>query len=209
MHVEHCTYLSSAYYFGCSKWQVKELTLEALHLVLERVERGRGREARLPCISLLPVIDSCTSSKAIQVSPSPSIDMSDIYVTPFERSYPPSHPSQLSSSHLPHLPHQSPSSLRTHAMTPPPTSPTRPSPSDLQSHLYASFLQRKTADVALRISGSWHAVYKLHRVVLIQAVRNAPTSDVVHNSHPVHRASFNRSSHQVLPSQSPGSSAIE
>ncbi|KAI0825247.1 hypothetical protein BC628DRAFT_1320366 [Trametes gibbosa] len=54
-------------------------------------------------------------------------------------------------------------------MTPTPASPTRPSPSDLQSHLYASFLQRKTADVALRISGSWHAVYRLHRVVLIQA----------------------------------------
>ena len=61
-------------------------------------------------------------------------------------------------------------SLRSHVMTPPPTSPTRPSPNDLQSHLYASFLQRKTADVALRISGSWHAIYKLHRVILIQAV---------------------------------------
>ncbi|KAI0638951.1 hypothetical protein C8Q77DRAFT_1045670 [Trametes polyzona] len=54
-------------------------------------------------------------------------------------------------------------------MTPTPASPTRPSPNDLQSHLYASFLQRKTADVALRISGSWNAVYRLHRVVLIQA----------------------------------------
>ncbi|KAH9850649.1 hypothetical protein C2E23DRAFT_734831 [Lenzites betulinus] len=54
-------------------------------------------------------------------------------------------------------------------MTPTPASPTRPSPNDLQSHLYASFLQRKTADVALRISGSWNAVYRLHRVILIQA----------------------------------------
>ncbi|OSD05794.1 hypothetical protein PYCCODRAFT_1361643 [Trametes coccinea BRFM310] len=54
-------------------------------------------------------------------------------------------------------------------MTPTPASPTRPTPNDLQSHLYASFLQRKTADVALRISGSWHAVYRLHRVILIQA----------------------------------------
>ncbi|KAI0735694.1 hypothetical protein C8Q76DRAFT_288408 [Earliella scabrosa] len=54
-------------------------------------------------------------------------------------------------------------------MTPPPTSPARPTPNDLQSHLYASFLQRKTADVALRISGSWHAIYRLHRVILIQA----------------------------------------
>ena len=52
-----------------------------------------------------------------------------------------------------------------------PASPTRPSPSDLQSHLYTSFLQRKTADVALRISGSWNAIYRLHRVILIQAVR--------------------------------------
>ncbi|KAI0358924.1 hypothetical protein OH77DRAFT_1420423 [Trametes cingulata] len=60
-------------------------------------------------------------------------------------------------------------SLRSHVMTPTPASPTRPSPNDLQSHLYASFLQRKTADVALRISGSWHAVYRLHRVILIQA----------------------------------------
>ncbi|KAH9945582.1 hypothetical protein B0H21DRAFT_744355 [Amylocystis lapponica] len=42
-------------------------------------------------------------------------------------------------------------------------------PADLQSHLYTSFLQRKTADVALRIRGSWNAVYKLHRVILIQA----------------------------------------
>lgn len=45
------------------------------------------------------------------------------------------------------------------------------SPADLQNHLYQSFLSRKTADVALRIRGSWHAIYRLHRVVLIQAVR--------------------------------------
>jgi len=51
-----------------------------------------------------------------------------------------------------------------------PTSPTRgPTPVDLQSHLYQSFLSRKTADVALRIRGSWNALYKLHRVILIQA----------------------------------------
>ncbi|KAH9836612.1 uncharacterized protein C8Q71DRAFT_50224 [Rhodofomes roseus] len=49
-------------------------------------------------------------------------------------------------------------------------SPTRgASPADLQNHLYQSFLTRKTADVALRIRGSWHAIYRLHRVVLIQA----------------------------------------
>ena len=44
------------------------------------------------------------------------------------------------------------------------------SPRNLQDHIYASFLEGSTADVALHISGSWHAVYKLHRVVLIQAV---------------------------------------
>ena len=44
------------------------------------------------------------------------------------------------------------------------------SPKNLQNHLYASFLEGNTADVALHISGSWQAVYKLHRVVLIQAV---------------------------------------
>ena len=43
-------------------------------------------------------------------------------------------------------------------------------PRNLQDHLYASFLDGSTADVALHISGSWQAVYKLHRVVLIQAV---------------------------------------
>lgn len=62
-----------------------------------------------------------------------------------------------------------PPSTHSHAMSQP-TSPARPSPADLQTHLYASFLQRKTADVALRISGTWHAVYRLHRVILIQAV---------------------------------------
>jgi hypothetical protein len=41
---------------------------------------------------------------------------------------------------------------------------------DLQSHLYMSFLEAKTTDVALRIRGSWAAIYRLHRVVLIQAV---------------------------------------
>lgn len=50
-------------------------------------------------------------------------------------------------------------------------SPTRgASPADLQNHLYQSFLSHQTADVALRIQGSWHAIYRLHRVVLIQAV---------------------------------------
>ncbi|KAG6857655.1 hypothetical protein H0H87_010224 [Tephrocybe sp. NHM501043] len=44
-----------------------------------------------------------------------------------------------------------------------------PSPADLQNHLYTSFLEGSTADVALRVHGSWDAIYKLHRVVLIQS----------------------------------------
>ncbi|EIN13191.1 hypothetical protein PUNSTDRAFT_123350 [Punctularia strigosozonata HHB-11173 SS5] len=47
--------------------------------------------------------------------------------------------------------------------------PTSMSPTSLQQHLYASLLQGHTADVALRVRGSWDAVYKLHRVVLIQS----------------------------------------
>ncbi|KAG6887866.1 hypothetical protein C0992_010433 [Termitomyces sp. T32_za158] len=44
-----------------------------------------------------------------------------------------------------------------------------PSAADIQNHLYTSFLEGSTADVALRVHGTWHAVYKLHRVVLIQS----------------------------------------
>ncbi|CAL1696775.1 unnamed protein product [Somion occarium] len=40
---------------------------------------------------------------------------------------------------------------------------------DLQRHLYASFLAQQTSDVTLRVRGSWSAIYKLHRVILIQA----------------------------------------
>jgi hypothetical protein len=47
---------------------------------------------------------------------------------------------------------------------------------DLQTHLYMSFLEAKTADVALRVRGSWAAIYRLHRVVLIQAVSPASAS---------------------------------
>ncbi|KAF4572438.1 hypothetical protein EYR36_006943 [Pleurotus pulmonarius] len=43
------------------------------------------------------------------------------------------------------------------------------SPVDIQHHLYLSFLDGQTADVALKVNGTWHAVYKLHRVVLIQS----------------------------------------
>lgn len=45
-----------------------------------------------------------------------------------------------------------------------------PSALDIQNHLYTSFLEGSTADVALRVRGSWHAIYNLHRVVLIQSV---------------------------------------
>ncbi|KAF5377221.1 hypothetical protein D9615_006395 [Tricholomella constricta] len=44
-----------------------------------------------------------------------------------------------------------------------------PSAVDIQNHLYTSFLEGSTADVALRVHGSWDAIYKLHRVVLIQS----------------------------------------
>ncbi|KAI0252687.1 hypothetical protein BJV78DRAFT_1200368 [Lactifluus subvellereus] len=44
-----------------------------------------------------------------------------------------------------------------------------PRPAEFQAHIYNSFLQGKTSDVALRICASWHAIYKFHRVVLIQA----------------------------------------
>ena len=45
------------------------------------------------------------------------------------------------------------------------------SPIDIQSHLYTSLLEARTADVTLKVNGTWKAVYKLHRVVIIQAVR--------------------------------------
>jgi hypothetical protein len=46
-----------------------------------------------------------------------------------------------------------------------------PRPAEFQAHVYNSFLQGRTSDVAIRIRGSWDAIYKVHRVVLIQAVR--------------------------------------
>jgi len=45
---------------------------------------------------------------------------------------------------------------------------------DLQQHIYNSLLESRTADVALHVRGTWEAVYRLHRVVLIQSVRPAP-----------------------------------
>ncbi|KAH8120678.1 hypothetical protein DFH11DRAFT_83143 [Phellopilus nigrolimitatus] len=49
------------------------------------------------------------------------------------------------------------------------TSSPPPSAAHIQSHLYHAFLHARTADVALRVRGSWHGLYHLHRVVLIQA----------------------------------------
>lgn len=43
------------------------------------------------------------------------------------------------------------------------------SSNQIQAHLYQSFLSGATSDVSLRCTGSWSAVYSLHRVVLIQA----------------------------------------
>ncbi|THH20990.1 hypothetical protein EW146_g476 [Bondarzewia mesenterica] len=48
------------------------------------------------------------------------------------------------------------------------TSPS-PTTSDIQAHIYSSFLEGKASDVALNITGTWRALYRLHRVVLIQA----------------------------------------
>ena len=50
-------------------------------------------------------------------------------------------------------------------------SPSGPSSTDIQAHLYNSFLEGKAADVVLNVDGTWRAIYRLHRVVLIQAVR--------------------------------------
>ncbi|KAF8807640.1 hypothetical protein BYT27DRAFT_6580338 [Phlegmacium glaucopus] len=44
-----------------------------------------------------------------------------------------------------------------------------PSAVEIQSHLYTSLLQASAYDVAIRVTGTWKAIYKLHRVVLIQS----------------------------------------
>ncbi|KAI6159488.1 hypothetical protein EDD17DRAFT_1610737 [Pisolithus thermaeus] len=46
---------------------------------------------------------------------------------------------------------------------------TSPPPVDLQQHIYNSLLESRTADVALHVRGTWQAIYKLHKVVLIQS----------------------------------------
>ncbi|KAJ7651959.1 hypothetical protein DFH06DRAFT_1331179 [Mycena polygramma] len=40
---------------------------------------------------------------------------------------------------------------------------------DIQRHIYTSLLHARTPDVTLRVRATWHATYKLHRVILIQA----------------------------------------
>ncbi|KAG2345332.1 hypothetical protein BDR05DRAFT_998466 [Suillus weaverae] len=40
---------------------------------------------------------------------------------------------------------------------------------DLQQHIYNSLLESRTADVSLHVYGTWEAIYKLHRVILIQS----------------------------------------
>lgn len=55
----------------------------------------------------------------------------------------------------------------------PPMNPATLSSADLQQHIYNSLLESRTADVALHVHGTWEAIYKLHRVVLIQSVRPA------------------------------------
>jgi hypothetical protein len=52
----------------------------------------------------------------------------------------------------------------------PPMNPAALSSVDLQQHIYNSLLDSRTADVALHVRGTWEAIYKLHRVVLIQSV---------------------------------------
>ncbi|QRW05007.1 hypothetical protein RhiLY_04006 [Ceratobasidium sp. AG-Ba] len=43
------------------------------------------------------------------------------------------------------------------------------SPRYIQNHLYQMFLEGQTADVSVVIRGSWQALYRLHRVILIQS----------------------------------------
>jgi hypothetical protein len=44
-------------------------------------------------------------------------------------------------------------------------------PQEIQSHLYDAFLSGDTADISLRIRGeAWDLEYRLHRIVLTQAV---------------------------------------
>jgi hypothetical protein len=43
------------------------------------------------------------------------------------------------------------------------------SAADIQRHLYSALLHGRTPDVSLCVRASWHATYRLHRIILIQA----------------------------------------
>jgi hypothetical protein len=99
--------------------------------------------------------DTPTGSRAIHTSPS----LPDIYL---------GHGSPRPAHRLGSFP----------ATRHPPMTPTGLSSVDLQQHIYNSLLESRTADVALHVRGTWEAVYKLHRVVLIQSVRYPAISNV-------------------------------
>ncbi|KAF9229730.1 hypothetical protein BS17DRAFT_771837 [Gyrodon lividus] len=87
----------------------------------------------------IDLLQAPTGSRAIHISPS----LPDIYFG-----------SRRLGSFTARRPHMTPGSLST---------------VDLQQHIYNSLLESRTADVALHVRGTWEAVYKLHRVVLIQS----------------------------------------
>ena len=68
-----------------------------------------------------------------------------------------------------------------------------PRPSEFQAHIYNSFLQGRTSDVAIRICASWNAIYNFHRVVLIQAV-----GTVFFCSHPPFTYVYSRNSFAIF-----------
>ena len=71
---------------------------------------------------------------------------------------------------------------------------TKSMPQLLQSHLYEAFLSGTTYDVLLRVTGSWDAVYKLHRIVLTQAVRAAVDASLETRAHLAVALASNRTS---------------
>ncbi|TFK57675.1 hypothetical protein OE88DRAFT_1804172 [Heliocybe sulcata] len=85
-----------------------------------------------------------------------------------------------------------------HRRTEPHMNSPGPSPSDIQNHLYHAFLEGRTADVVLRVRGSWQALYKLHRVVLIQSgfFQTLFTGSFHESQH-----KFRASGHKLLPDE--------
>ncbi|KZT22116.1 hypothetical protein NEOLEDRAFT_1138458 [Neolentinus lepideus HHB14362 ss-1] len=73
-----------------------------------------------------------------------------------------------------------------------------PSPTDIQNHLYSAFLEGRTPDVVLRVRGTWHALYSLHRVVLIQSgfFQTLFTGSFVESVH-----KFHATGHRIRPDQ--------